>query len=292
MTAATDHEDAVRAALARRATTFDPPVPPLADLPARRPHPHPRRQVWLAAAAALVLLAGAVAVLVAGRDDDALGPDARTGPAAALPEPPADAVWPLADDVQPAALAGPVRAARAYLAAMRVGPGPVAVRLTDAPPHGRATVAYGTRPGGTVSLRRVHRTWFVTASTSPAITITPATRVDPGHVELGIRLRPGALGGGTVGLVDDAGTIVDLVTVTPAPTQNASTRVLVSPQTGPGRAGEPRARLPLLPRPYVLPCTCRLRVPTGTTPAAVVVNVLDLGAGGSVAAVPVPVSPR
>ncbi|HKE75405.1 MAG TPA: hypothetical protein VKB57_17410 [Acidimicrobiales bacterium] len=288
MTTATDHEDAIRAALARRAATLDPPVPPLTALPAepRLPMALPRRRVWLAAAAALVLVAGAVAVLAA-RDDAGRGPDTRTGPATTLPEPPADAVWPLADDVPPASLAGPVRAARAYLAAMRVGPQPVPVRLTDPPSHGRATVAYGTRPGGTVSLRRVDRVWFVTASASPAITVSPAMSSDPLHVEVGIRLRPGVWAGGVVTVVDDAGTIVDLVTVTPPPSGGVSTAILVAPSITPGRPGEPPVRDPLQQRSSVLPCICMLHPPEGTTARAVVVNVLALGGGGSVAAVPV-----
>lgn len=291
MTTATDHEDAVRAALARRAATLDPEVPPLAALPAEprlpAPRSHPRRQVWLAAAAAVVLLAGTVAVLVARDGDGARGPDTRTGPATTLPEPPADAVWPLTDDVPPATLAGPVRAARAYLAAMRVGPEPVPVRLTHPPAHGRATVAYGTRPGGSVSLRRVDRVWFVTASTSPAITITPARSSDPLHVEIGIVLRPGVRAGGVVTVVDDTGTIVDWVTVSPAPTGNASTAVIVFPTPGPGRPGEPPTRLPLQPPSSTLPCICMLHPPEGTTARAVAVTMLGFGIGSTVAAVPV-----
>ena len=295
MTTATDHEDAVRAALARRAATIDPPVPPLAALPDEPRLPAPsagaRRRVWLAAAAALVLVAGAgaAAVVAARHEDGGAGraPDTRTGPATTLPPPPVDAVWPLTRDVDPATLAGPVRAASAYLAAMRVGPTPVPVRLVDPPAHGRAVVAYGSRPGGTVSLRQVDGVWFVTAATSPSVTLSTATRTGPGSVTVEVHLRPGAQAGGTVGLVDDTGTIVDLVSVTPAPTRGLSTGILVAPATRPARPGEPPVRLPVLPRPALLPCTCELRAPAGTTPAAVQVNLLDLSAGGSVAAAPV-----
>jgi hypothetical protein len=290
MTTATDHEDAVRAALARRAATIDPPVPSLTALPAEPrgavARPHRRRPVWLAAAAAVLLVAGAAAFVVARRDGDGAdrAPDTRIAPAATLPPPPEGAVWPLTDDVAPAALAGPVRAARAYLAAMPISQDPVTVRLVVPPAHGRATVAYGTRPAGTISLRRVEGVWFVTGAASPAVTVGAVTRTGPDRLTVAIALRRDVqYAAGLVGLVDDTGTVVDLVTVTPG----RQSSLLVAIGTAPGGAGSPPVRQDLPPRAAHLPCTCELHAPAGTNPAAVMVRMVEMGGGGSVAAVPV-----
>jgi hypothetical protein len=293
-------EDDVRAMLARRAGDLAPPVP---DPAALQTEPRPSspaarrgRRGWAWAAAAAVVLvagaAGAVALRPGDRDRAEVAPAADRP----LPPPPADAVWPLSSDVPRERVAGPVRAARAFLTDVGHLQGPADVTAVDRPGEHRATVYYrGPGVPGAVRLQEVDGAWFVTGATSDGVALGGVQRVAPGTVRVDLAQRPGAaslLVIASAQLVDRTGRVVDAIVAPGAPGTVSST-ILYSVGVGPGGQGG-GALTPLRPV-GPLPCTCVLRAPAGAEPAAVVVvgTGADLRAPrptavSSVAAAPVP----
>jgi hypothetical protein len=135
----------------------------------------------------------------------------------------------------------------------------------------------------------------VTGAATDKVTVRHVTRTGPGSVTVDIAPLSalGPIAGAVIELVDDTGTIVDVVGATPPPTSGIQSSVVVL-GARPGSPGQPRVRLQGPPRAAVLPCTCALHTAPGGTPAAVRVDVLDGSGGLAVAAAPVPeaVSPR
>jgi hypothetical protein len=174
------------------------------------------------------------------------------------------------------------------------------VTEVDRPGEHRAMVRYrASGAPGTVTLREVEGAWFVTGATSEGITLEGVRRVAPGTVRIDLAEGPGTtLSLATARLVDTTGRVVDTVFFVSSDTKSSTQLFSVgSEAVGGSDAGVPT---PLRPGGS-LPCTCELRAPAGTEPAAVVV----VGAGfdprpgrpvavTAAAAAPVPeeVSPR